>query len=159
MSDVITPSVPPQRLIDGINPLVRALVRSPLHAAVDGSLLLLHVTGHRTGRHLDIPVGYVPLGNGLVVVTRHTWRANLRGGADLDVTHHGRRERRHATLDENPGTVAVTLRALVDRIGIRAARQRLGLRITVDRVPTDAEFEAYVRETGLATITLTPVEP
>jgi hypothetical protein len=157
MSEVITRSVPPRRLVDGINPLVRALARSRLHGTVDGALLLLHVTGRRTGRRLDIPVGYVPLDDErLVVVTEHTWRANLRGGADLDVTRHGRRERMHASLDEDPAAVAATLHILVGRIGPRATRQRLGLRITGAGVPSPAELERAVREYDLATITLTP---
>jgi len=155
MTTAVTRSVPPQRLVNGINPVVRALIRSPLHAAVDDSMLMLHVTGRRTGRRYDIPVGYVPLGGRFMVVTQHPWRANLRGGADLDVTHHGRRERMHADLDENPDSVASVLRTVIEEIGRPAARRRLGLQITVDRTPTQAELAAAVQEFDLATIVLT----
>jgi hypothetical protein len=158
MSAVITRSIPPRRLVDGINPLVRALARSRLHATVDGALLLLHVTGRRSGRSLDIPVGFAALDDErLVVVTQHTWRANLRGGADLEVTRNGRRERMRASLDEDPATVAATLRTLVERIGPRGARQRLGLRITGGELPSAAELETAVREYDLATVTLSPL--
>jgi hypothetical protein len=156
MSTTITRSIPPQRLVTGVNPAVRALIRSRLHGAVDASLLMLHVDGRRTGRRYDIPVGFVKLDDRLVVVTQHAWRANLRGGADLDVTHDGRRERMHARLDEEPGVVAATLGTVIERIGARRARQQLGLRITPPEPPTLAELEAAVREFDLATVTLTP---
>ena len=158
MTAVVTRSIPPQRLVNGINPVVRALLTSPLHAAVDGSVLMLHVTGRRTGRRYDIPVGYVPLDGRFLVVTQHPWRANLRGGADLEVTHHGRRRRMHADLDEDVDPVARILRAVIEQIGRRAARRRLGLQIAVDRTPTQAELEAAVHAFHLATIVLTTPE-
>jgi hypothetical protein len=158
MTDVITRTIPPQRLVNGVNPAVRAFLRSPLHGAVDDSLLMLHVTGRRTGRRYDIPVGYLPLDGRFLVVTQHSWRANLRGGADLDVTHHGSRQRMHADLDENPDSVASVLRPVIEQIGRQAARRRLGLQIAVDRTPTQAELAAAVQEFDLATIILTTPE-
>jgi hypothetical protein len=154
MTTAITRRIPPQRLVNGVNPVVRALLRSPLHAAADGSLLLLHVPGRRTGRRYDIPVGYVGLDDRMIVITQHAWRANLRGVRDLEVTHRGRRERMPADLDENPRSVAATLCAVIERIGRRAARRQLGLQILVDRTPTLEEMEAAVREFNLATVTL-----
>ena len=95
MTTTISRRIPPQRLINLINPLVRALLQLPLHATLDGALLVLHITGRKTGRHYDLPVGYVDLDGQLIVVTQHSWRANLRGGRDIDVTYRGRRQRMH----------------------------------------------------------------
>jgi hypothetical protein len=155
MTTAISRSIPPQRLINMMNPLVRALLRSPLHVAVDNALLILHITGRRTGRRYDIPVGYVELDGRLIVTTQHTWRSNLRGGADVAVTHAGRRRPMHADLDEQPASVAATLRAVIERIGWRAARRQIGLTIKAGRTPTPTELERAVREYHLATVTLT----
>jgi deazaflavin-dependent oxidoreductase (nitroreductase family) len=155
MTTAVSRSTPPQRLINAMNPVVRALLRSPLHAAVDGALLMLHVTGRKTGRPYDIPVGYLDLDGRFVVVTQHTWRANLRGVADVEVTYAGHRRTMHADLDEEPGSVAATLYRMIDRIGWQAARRQLGLTITVRRTPSLAELEEAVREYDLATVTLT----
>lgn len=154
MSTTITRSIPPQRLVDGVNPVVRALLGSRLHGLVDESLLILHVVGHRTGKRYDIPVGYVRTDAGLVVVTQHRWRVNLRGGADVDVTHGGLRQRMHAELDEDPGRVATVLAPVIERIGPRGARRQLGLRWADGRTPSLAELETAVREFDLAAITL-----
>ncbi len=156
MTSVITHHVPPQRLVDLVNPLVRFALSSPLHAVLDPALLTLHLTGRATGRRYDIPVGYVDVDGRLVVVTQHRWRVNLRGGGTVDVTHRGRRARMRAELDEDPVSVARTVSAVIDRIGWKAARTGLGLFVTAQRTPTLAELEEAVREYGLGTITLSP---
>lgn len=155
MTTAVSRSIPPQRLVNLMNPVVRAVLQSPLHTAVDDALLIVHITGRKSGRPYHIPVGYADLDGRFVVVTQHTCRANLRGGADIEVTHGGRRRPMHADLDEEPGSVAATLRAMIERIGWQVARRQIGLTINVSRTPTLAELEEAVREYNLATITLT----
>jgi hypothetical protein len=154
MTAVVTRSTPPQRLVTAMNPVVRAVLRSPLHGAVDRGLIMLHVAGRRTGRRYDIPVGYVDLGGRFLIVTQHAWRANLRGGVTLDVTYAGRRRPMRAELDEDPASVAATLHTVLQRIGRSAARRQTGLTVTVDRAPTLAELEEAVRAYDLAVITI-----
>lgn len=156
MTATLTRAVPPQLLVDLVNPLVRTVLRSPLHGALDGAVLILHMTGRRSGRRFDVPVGYLESDGAYVVVTQHTWRANLRGGADVEVTMRGRRVGMHAEVEEDPATVAEGFDRLVERLGWRTAGRRLGLTGTERRRPTRAELEAAVREYDLALVTLTP---
>jgi hypothetical protein len=137
--------------------MVRGLLRSPLHRIVDDELLLLHVRGRRSGRRYDIPVSYVDLGDAWVVLTQHGWRANLRGGAVVDVTHHGRRQARRAVLEEEPAAVAGVMSQIIEKVGPRAARRRIGLVIEDGHTPTTAQLTAAVREFGLGVVRLTPV--
>jgi len=69
MAVAIARHTPLQRLINLVNPLVRGLIHSPLHGAVDDALIELHVTGRKTGRVYRIPVGYIHDGDHLLVVT------------------------------------------------------------------------------------------
>ncbi|HET6530353.1 MAG TPA: hypothetical protein VFH03_07000 [Actinoplanes sp.] len=154
MTTTLSRRIPPQRLITLMNPLVRTLLRSPLHRAVDNTLLALHIVGRRTRRRYDIPVGFMDLGGGLVVVTQHRWRANLRGGADIEVTHAGSRRAMRAELDEEPASVAATLDTACQRVGWRATQRQTGL-TRPGHAPTRAELEEAVREYDLAAITLT----
>ena len=64
MTTAVSRSIPPQRLINLVNPVVRVVLQSPLHGAVDNALLLLHIVGRKTGHRYDIPVGYVDKING-----------------------------------------------------------------------------------------------
>jgi F420H(2)-dependent quinone reductase len=154
MTTAIGRRVPPQRLITLMNPMMRALLRSPLHVAVDNAMLILHVTGRRTGRRYDIPVGYLSLDGRFLVVTQHRWRANLRGGADIEVTLAGRRRAMHAHLDEDSASVATTLNTLIQKLGWQATQRQTGLRLSELRGPTIDELQDAVRRYDLATITL-----
>jgi hypothetical protein len=154
MTTAISRRSPPRRLINFMNPAVHAVLRSPLHATLDRAMVVLHVTGRKTGHRYDIPVGYVDLDGHLLVVTQHMWRANLRGGADIEVTYRRRRQRMHTDLDEDPTSVAATLHRAIERIGWQGAQRRLGLTIHVGRVPSRTELEDAARQYHIAVLIL-----
>jgi hypothetical protein len=147
--------VPPQRLIDLVNPAVRRVAESPAHALLDRSTLVLHVIGRRTGHRYDIPVNHVDVGGELFVTTEHAWRHNLHGGVDLEVTTGGQHRMMHADLEEEPEAVARALKAIIDRLGWRVARRRLGLHMAGHTAPTVADLQRMVEAADLAVITLT----
>ncbi|MGW4060806.1 nitroreductase/quinone reductase family protein [Amycolatopsis sp. NPDC004747] len=154
MSDTITRRIPPQRLITAMNSLVRAIAGSRLHRLLDANVLILHLTGRRTGRHYDIPVGFADLDDALLIVTQHGWRANLRDSTEVTVTHRGFTQQMHAELEEEPSTVAGQLSKAIAQLGRTDAQRRFGLTLPAHRDPDPAELEAVVREYSLATITL-----
>jgi hypothetical protein len=156
MTNTVKRSVPPPTLVKMGNPLVRMLLGSPLHGLLDDSLLVLHLTGRKTGRRYDIPVDYVDMEGKLTVVTIARWRVNLRGGTDVEVTLHGRLRPMHALLEEDPASVAVSYQALIDRIGWKKAQRQLGISLPGGRAPTVLELKDAAREYGWSVITLTP---
>jgi hypothetical protein len=144
-------------LVDAINPLLRWLAASRLHRPLDGSLVVLHVTGRRTGRHYDIPVGYVRLGDRLLVTTQHRWRTNLRGRQSLDATVSGVRRTVRLRLDEDPVSIARTYEAVIERYGWRDGGRRLGLTTTSGEAPSQDQLEAAARTYRLAILDLSPL--
>jgi hypothetical protein len=156
MTSTVRRSVPPPALVKIGNPLVRGFLGSPLHGVLDDSVLVLHLTGRKTGRRYDIPVGYVDMEGKLAVVTIARWRANLRGGADVEVTLRGRRRPMHALLDEDPASVAVSYQAMIGRIGWKKAQRQLGISLPRGRAPTLLELNDAAGEYGWSVITLTP---
>lgn len=137
-----------------MNPLVRLALRSPVHRWLDDSVLMLHVVGRSTGHRYDIPVGFIDLGDRLIVVSQHRWRRNLRGGVNLDITRFGRRCPMHAELDEDPISVAATVAKVLERFGAPEIRRRMGILLDGDE-PTRSELVHAVREFDLGMITLT----
>ena len=156
MTSTVRRSVPPAALVKMGNPLVRMLLGSPLHGVLDDSFLVLHLTGRKTGRRYDILVGYVDLEGRLAVVTIAGWRVNLRGGADVAVTLHGRLRPMHALLDEDSASVAVSYQAMIGRIGWKKAQRQLGISTPGGGAPTLLELEAAARAYGWSVITLSP---
>jgi deazaflavin-dependent oxidoreductase (nitroreductase family) len=76
------------------NPLVMWLMRSPLHALMSGSVLLLTFEGRRSGRTYTTPANYVRDGEDMLLVAArdHSWWKNLRGGAPVRLRLRGRDE-------------------------------------------------------------------
>jgi hypothetical protein len=98
------------------NPVLAALLRSPLHGLASGRLALITVTGRRSGRRYTFPVGYERDGErvriGVGWPDRKRWWRNLRGGAPVELRLRGRDYRGRAAVrgDERTGvTVEVQL--------------------------------------------------
>jgi hypothetical protein len=156
MTTAVKRSVPPPTLVKMGNPLVRMLLGSPLHGMLDHSFLVLHLTGRKTGRRYDIPVGFVDMEGRLTVVTLARWRVNLRGGADVEVTLRGCLRLMHALLEEDPASVAVSYQAMINRMGWEKAQRQLGISLPGGRAPTLLELKDAADEYGWSVITLTP---
>ena len=156
MTTTVKRSVPPPTLVKMGNPLVRMLLGSRLHGMLDHSFLVLHLTGRKTGRRYDIPVGFVDMEGRLTVVTVARWRVNLRGGADVEVTRRGCLRPMRARLEEDPASVAVNYQAMITRMGWEKARRQLGISLPGGRVPTLMELRDAAHEYGWSVITLTP---
>jgi len=92
--------------VDGVlsvlNPALAAVLRSPLHRLLSRGLLLLTVTGRRSGRRYSIPVGYQEDSNGLVVMVsearRKQWWRNYYEPAPVELRLRGRERRGVAEL-------------------------------------------------------------
>lgn len=93
------------------NPIITALLRSPLHGVVSGMYLLVTFTGRKSGRTYTTPVQYKQFGRTLKFVTRRSraWWKNLRGGAAVTVRLRGQDLR--GTADEVPAADQAALTA------------------------------------------------
>lgn len=84
-----------------VNPLVRALARTPAHRFLGRHLIVLGYTGRRTGRRYELPVMSVRTGEDLVVLSgnheKKTWWRNFDAAPrEVTVRSRGRVERRSA---------------------------------------------------------------
>lgn len=147
---------PPEKLAELINPIVKALLLSPLHWLVGKHLLLLTFTGRKSGRTYQVVVGGHEVDGNLVVTTGTTgrkWRLNFRGGLPVLVTIEGRERHGRGELIEDPEEVARVHELLLERDGLKNAR-RLGLKVNVDRRPTREELKAVLVGRGVIRIEL-----
>lgn len=120
------------------NVFMRALIRSPLGQKMQG-LSVLTLTGRKTGRRYAIPVSVIDLDGSAIILTASPWKANLRGGADVEVRAGRSVRRMRATLVEDPERVVEVYEKLLPSVGVPHAK-RLGLVLAADRVPTHEEL-------------------
>ena len=137
-----------------INPVMKALLRSPLHGVVSGSLLLVTFTGRKSGREYTTPVGYEAVDGRLYVTsqTDRVWWKNLRGGAEVSVRLRGEVREGHAEVVEDNGEVADYVLGFIDRNGLDSVG-RLALSFPEGEVP-DREAMA----TGLDEVAVIEIE-
>jgi deazaflavin-dependent oxidoreductase (nitroreductase family) len=78
-----------------VNPMVRLILRSPLHGLMSGSLLIISCCGRKTGREYSLPVQYAQAGNIIYIVPgmpgQKTWWRNLIEAAPVKLTLRGKR--------------------------------------------------------------------
>jgi len=92
----------PDSVFKLLNPLMSALLRSPLHSPMSKSILLITFEGRRSGRTYTLPVSYSREGSTVRCFTsrRNSWWRNLQDGADVSLfvrrkESHGRAEAIH----------------------------------------------------------------
>ncbi|GII02183.1 nitroreductase/quinone reductase family protein [Planobispora takensis] len=108
-----------RRLLDAtqnrvVNPVVRGLLRSPVHDLVSASVVLLTMRGRVSGREIAVPAGYVERDGELLLISRRErqWWRNLRDGAPVRVLLRGREWNATARTSAEPEQVVETLMAM-----------------------------------------------
>jgi deazaflavin-dependent oxidoreductase (nitroreductase family) len=89
------------RFFTQLNGPIAWLLRSPLHFLLDSTLMLVTVTGRKTGKRYTIPVGYQRDGDRIVVLVSRrrtkTWWKNYRQRGPIEV--HSRGETRTGSAE------------------------------------------------------------
>ncbi len=69
------------------NDFMAWVLRSPLHGMLSNGMMLITITGRKTGKTYTTPVGYYVEGEYLWVITsrERRWWKNLQGGAKVDL--------------------------------------------------------------------------
>ena len=69
------------------NDFMSWILRSPFHGMLSDGMMLITITGRKTGNKYTTPVGYYRENGCLWVITSRdrTWWKNLQGGANVDL--------------------------------------------------------------------------
>ena len=99
------------------NPVVRAVLSSPLHPLLSRRLALITVTGRRSGRRYTFPVGYRQDGDRVIINVgqperKHWWR-NLKQAGQVDMRIQGARRKGQA-LARGEEATGVTVEVRLD---------------------------------------------
>lgn len=130
------------------NPIVSAILRSPLHRLLSRRVMLITVAGRRTGTRYTLPVAYVsqPGTLDVLIVDKDlkVWWRNLEGCAPVELLLQGRIIRARAealTFERDPMSFIVALRnyAASNRrsaqaVGVRDVEDLRALHFTADVV-------------------------
>jgi deazaflavin-dependent oxidoreductase (nitroreductase family) len=93
------------------NDFIAWVLRSPLHGMLSNGMMLITITGRKTGKEYTTPVGFFREGDELWILTSldRTWWRNLKDGADVDLLLQRKQVRGFAELVQNESTVQTRL--------------------------------------------------
>lgn len=94
-----------------LDPIMSWILKSPFHSLVSKGMMLVTVTGRKSGKSISTPTAYLRDGNTLWVVSRRQskWWRNLRGGANMQVVLAGKNLNAHGSVMEDEHAVAQRL--------------------------------------------------
>ena len=115
----------PKWIFAVLNPVVTALLRSPLHALLSHELIVLSVTGRKSGKQYAVPVSYLQQDNRLYFSSLAGWWQNLPG-APVTVRLRGQDRGGTAARIVDPEGIREVVQLLIAKRGERVA-QRIGL--------------------------------
>jgi len=93
-----------------LNPVMRGLLRSPMHRLASGNIAILHFKGRHSGRWINTPLSYMRDGDTVRLLSnRQTrWWLNLRDNpTEVKLEIQGVRYRGYATLHDRGGELAL----------------------------------------------------
>jgi deazaflavin-dependent oxidoreductase (nitroreductase family) len=90
------------------NRIVSTLLRTPgVSSGMGKQLLIINVTGRKTGRKYSVPVAYTRHEGALLVGTPFAWARNMRTGEPVEVILQGRRRQADVqVISDEDGVVA-----------------------------------------------------
>lgn len=119
-----------------LNPIVRTLLRSPLHGVLSGNTMLLAYRGRRSGRAYVTPVSYARTSDGVLAFAARdsSWWKNLVDGPEVEVRIAGRQFKARAQIEaEDEARIAERLVVFLQAVPRDAAPA--GVRLGADGTP------------------------
>jgi len=111
MTATVSDARPPLAVIRILNPLMRAVLRTPLGRLVR-PFALLEFSGRRTGRRYRVPVGWHEIDGLALVFTPAAWRQNFADRTAVSVRYRGFTQQMTGKLVMDPAQVAANLQSL-----------------------------------------------
>lgn len=144
---------------DLVNPAIVRLLGSRLHFLLSGGTLILTVTGRKSGRRYDVPLNWVPSGEGgLVCFTGKGWSGWWKNvgveDTPVSITLRGERLPATARLVEEPEIVERGLRAFLTRFPGNA--EPFGVALGNGGLPDEGDLAGVARAGGTVMMGIEP---
>jgi len=137
----IESKIPPKGLLALVNPVMRLLLRSPLHFLVSGFMMLLDFRGRKSGRRFLVTVSYHMVDGVPTAFTGAPWLRNLRGDAPLEIVFRGQRRKARVEIVDDPDRVAAAVHRVLSEIGPSNA-SKFAFKVTGELPPVAPVREA-----------------
>jgi hypothetical protein len=152
----VTAAHPPAGLLRAVNPAVGLLLRTPLAGPMREQMMVVNVTGRKSGRRYSIPLSAHQIDGALYALSSAPWKHNFRDGATAEVLHRGKTTTMRGELITDPAVVADLSVRCAAAYGPKRAQRMMGLKFREDRIPSVEEFTEMAAREHMAAVRLTP---
>lgn len=149
---------PPSALLRLINPLLGALLGTPLAGPLRKQLMVLKFAGRRTGRQYSIPLSAHVIDNDLYALTGAGWKQNFRAGGPAQVVYDGKTVSMRGELIGDRAVLPDLYLKCAQSYDVKHAQRMMGLKFREQRTPTREDFAEAIDRLKLAAVRLIPVE-
>jgi len=136
----------PEAFFAVINPVMKTLLRSPVHGLWSKSIMLITFTGRNSGRRFTTPVRFIETDGTVRCFTakENQWWRNLRGGAPVTLRISGQdRNYRAQAIDDDPVAIRKWLTFYLDLYPQDADYHEI--RMNKDKTLNEADLERAVQ--------------
>ena len=99
------------------NQVMSWILRSPLHGLISGSIMLIRLTGRKSGQIYTTPVNYLNIDGALYTTSQRQrkWWRNLRGGAAVTLRLRGQDQPAFSQVFEEAQEIVPVLATMLQR--------------------------------------------
>jgi deazaflavin-dependent oxidoreductase (nitroreductase family) len=137
------------------NPMMKWMLRSPLHGILDKGTLVIRYKGRKSGKVYETPVNYVQEDGSLLITSyrQRTWWRNLLGSAPVDVILKGKERHGTAEAFTRDEEVAKYLQAYLSKVPQTAKYFQVNL--DKDGQPIQSDVDRAAQERVIVRVQLT----
>ena len=125
-----------------INPIVRLILKSPIHSLISHQILLFRVVGRRSKRIFEIPASYAHINDSLVCVTlrENLWWKNFKDIETQEIYFKGKKINKNISINFTDNAfVRDKLKELIEHNPIDAFFA--GVKLDKNKVPNSADLD------------------
>jgi deazaflavin-dependent oxidoreductase (nitroreductase family) len=132
------------------NDFMAWVLRSPFHSMLSNGMMLITITGRKTGKKYTTPVGFYREGGCLWVITRRkgNWWKNLQGGAEVDLLIKRKPVRAFAETEQDEQAVSARMFEYLKHIPMAAKQMEIRMedgKPNADDIARTAKDRLFVR--------------
>jgi hypothetical protein len=141
-----------------VNPMLSALLRTPLAGSARKQLMVLNFAGRKSGRQFTIPVSAHVIDGDLYALAGAVWKQNFRDGAPVQVLYDGKTTGMRGELIRDRAQLPDLYLKCAQAYGVKRAQRMMGLKFREQRMPTRDEFAEAIERMQLGAIRFTPAQ-
>ena len=125
-----------------INPIVRLILKSPIHFLISHQILLFRVIGRRSKKIFEIPASYAHINDSLVCVTlrENLWWKNFKDIETQEIYFKGKKINKNISINFTDNAfVRDKLKELIEHNPIDAFFA--GVKLDKNKVPNSADLD------------------